>query len=259
MNRQHLFLRNVYARSPTATIGEPMLSSTGKLVARIDDTNKDTQSSTIPHTRDLPDTCRPWISVFRGIGLSTNSWLDSRRNTSRTCSSKNSLRLRKTEGCSSSKSRWLLLWTIFAVNVGKSIPKRRDAWCEGRFLPEEDHPKFAPQRECLISKSRKLKKMTYSSKEEIYEHVRVRGTHVAILDFPIYSVYLCMATMFNILPDGTKFCQFIKYLGRYYGKLVEDTHTWAWSTQNCVGILRNRCWTSWFATEQPEIEDCGEE
>ena len=46
-----LFLRNVYARSPTATIGEPMLSSTGKLVARFDETNKETQKLAISHPR----------------------------------------------------------------------------------------------------------------------------------------------------------------------------------------------------------------
>ena len=37
----------MYARSPTATFGEPVLLSTGKFVARIDATDKETQSFTI--------------------------------------------------------------------------------------------------------------------------------------------------------------------------------------------------------------------
>ena len=44
-------LRNVYARSPTATFGEPMLSSTGKPVARFDETSNEEQSFTIPDPR----------------------------------------------------------------------------------------------------------------------------------------------------------------------------------------------------------------
>ena len=44
-------LRSVYARSPTATTGEPMLSSTGKSAARFDETNMETQSFTIPNPR----------------------------------------------------------------------------------------------------------------------------------------------------------------------------------------------------------------
>ena len=43
--------RDVHARSPTPTCGEPVLSSTGRLAARIDETNKDTQSFTIHNPR----------------------------------------------------------------------------------------------------------------------------------------------------------------------------------------------------------------
>ena len=51
MNLQHLLSRNVYARSPTASHGEPGLVSTRRPVARSDETNTDTQSFTIPNPR----------------------------------------------------------------------------------------------------------------------------------------------------------------------------------------------------------------
>ena len=52
MNRLRCFLwRNLNARSPKATIGEPTRPSTGKLVARFDETNKETRSFTILNPR----------------------------------------------------------------------------------------------------------------------------------------------------------------------------------------------------------------
>ena len=39
------------ARSPTATLGEPVLSSAGRLVARTDETKRETQRFSIPNTR----------------------------------------------------------------------------------------------------------------------------------------------------------------------------------------------------------------
>ena len=43
--------RHVYARNPTVTQGEPLLSSTGRPGARINETHKDTQSFSIPAPR----------------------------------------------------------------------------------------------------------------------------------------------------------------------------------------------------------------
>ena len=51
MNRQHSSARILHARSPTATSGESVRLSTGKPAARIDETNKETHSSTIPNPR----------------------------------------------------------------------------------------------------------------------------------------------------------------------------------------------------------------
>ena len=133
MNRRHLFLRNVYARSPSGTHGEPVLSSTGKNCSEIWWTKQGDSKLYHPPTRDLPETCRPWIFRLPHKRLiHTFSWLDSRRTTSRSYSSKNSQRLRHSSvgrrvskqhrvlvlvtfrrGCVGLKmSRWLLLWTI---------------------------------------------------------------------------------------------------------------------------------------------------
>ena len=54
------FVRRVYARSPTATVGEPTLPSTGKPAAIFHETNKVTQHITMPNPR------------FAGRSLSTN-------------------------------------------------------------------------------------------------------------------------------------------------------------------------------------------
>ena len=45
------FSTNVYARSPTATRGEPVSLNTGRAEARIDERNRDTRSFTIPTPR----------------------------------------------------------------------------------------------------------------------------------------------------------------------------------------------------------------
>ena len=74
-DEQTAFFENVHARSPTASIGEVVLLSTGKLVARFDETNKKPQSFTIPTPRiagnsptlNLPSSAEdvyPQISMF---------------------------------------------------------------------------------------------------------------------------------------------------------------------------------------------------
>ena len=86
--------RNVYARSPTATHGEPVFLSAGRPGARIDETNKDTQSLTIPTSRfagSLPiwNYASSQKELIRKI-----MWLKSRRIRSRRCISIISLYLR---------------------------------------------------------------------------------------------------------------------------------------------------------------------
>ena len=65
-------LRNVYAKGPTATSGEPMVSSTGELVARFDETDKETQSFTIPNPRFAGSVLAVNLPSSREDGLSTN-------------------------------------------------------------------------------------------------------------------------------------------------------------------------------------------
>ena len=78
-------LRHEYARSPTATQCEPVFLSTGRPVARMDETNKDNQSFTIPTPRFVGN-ASTWNppSVAEGT-YSQIIWVNRQRIRSRRC------------------------------------------------------------------------------------------------------------------------------------------------------------------------------
>ena len=53
-----------------------------------------------------------------------------------------------------------------AIDFQTTIPKLRRAWCEDRFLLEEDQPKLTVQKKGSIQKSRRLKKGIESFAED---------------------------------------------------------------------------------------------
>ena len=124
-------LRNVHARRPTATHGEPVLSSTGRPVARIDETDKHTQSfttSTPSFSRKVPT----WYPSCAEEAYPQNCMVGKWKNQSRKRISINSLCFLPSQDggraskqkrvlvlvsfwkqcVGSKKSRWLSLWTI---------------------------------------------------------------------------------------------------------------------------------------------------
>ena len=159
----------MYARSPTATLGAPVLLSTGKPEARIDETKRETQSFTIlaprfagnvatvnppsraeevypqnfivgqpkNHISDLHFELQPYhgggrVSKPKCVLVLITLW-------------KESVGLKK--------SRWLLQWTILRRRdqVLEIVSQTsRSPMQKKRFLPEEDHPKVELQENGLI-------------------------------------------------------------------------------------------------------------
>ena len=161
-----------------------------------------------------PEVCRkravPTVNPpsFAEEVYSQNFMVDSRRTTSRSCSSKKfpapSTLCWKTSFTTevysgtdwpSESSRWIweveLPTSVDDLKTSRSVfghrfPRIRDAWCEDRFLPKGGSPKFALQKEGP-SRRAEGSKMTGSFAEDrmllwSYEHFWVTGTHVAVLD-----------------------------------------------------------------------------
>ena len=139
------FQRNVHARSPTVTLGGPMLSSTGKHVARFDEAYKVPQSFTIPNPRcarnvptvNLPSSAEEVYPQNFVVGQPKKHISDLQFEKFPTFATfkcwKTSF---KTEVCSSSKypsesMRWMKEVEMASVDdldkFWKSIPKLRDA------------------------------------------------------------------------------------------------------------------------------------
>ena len=106
-------LRNVYARRTTATTSEAVLPSVEKPVARLDEP----KSITIPNSRfagnmQTVNHPSPAEEVYPH-----NFMVEQPKTTSRSCSSKNSLRLRHTSaGRRSSKLKCVLVLLPFGIN-----------------------------------------------------------------------------------------------------------------------------------------------
>ena len=76
---------NVYARSPTATLGEPVFLNTGRSEARVDQMERNTKSFTIPTPR-FAGTVSTWNPPSLAEGAyPQNLWLSNRGIRSRKC------------------------------------------------------------------------------------------------------------------------------------------------------------------------------
>ena len=158
-------LTNVYARSPTATYGEPVFFlSAGRLRGSLKQM-KDTQSFTIraPRFAGNVPTWDPPSFLQKGL-IHKITWLNNRGIRSRRCISIDSLRIRHfSVRRRASKQKYVpVLITVrkhcvrfkqvevadsvddlfdVAINSRTSIPKFQNARCGDRFHSEEDHPK----------------------------------------------------------------------------------------------------------------------
>ena len=153
-------------------------------------------------TRDEPETCRPWILRLRLKKLLNKiTWLDSWRSTSRTWPSHVGERVSK-QNCvlvlithrkqcvGVKKSRWRLLRTIL---------RRRGQFFDihfqtSRCLMQRSLPPWRRSSEMRTSKKGLSGRAEDSKKNDrflcgrqiafmIYEHFRVTGSHVALLDY----------------------------------------------------------------------------
>ena len=148
----------MYARSLTATHGELVFLSAGRLVARIDETNKDTHRDFAGHVsscnpRSLAEGAYPQSYIVEQPKNQASEMLSDKFPLSPT------FQYRKT---SFKTEVWLPFGSYaldqrcgdgrlggrsqdVAVNSRTLIPEFWDSGCEDRFLSEEDHPEFKLQ------------------------------------------------------------------------------------------------------------------
>ena len=127
-------------------------------------------------------TCRPCIfRLSRKKFMHKISWLDSRRTTSRTCSSKKFLRLqssnvgKRVSKNSSESMRW-----IEEVEMATSV----DDLQTSRSISGKLFPNLEALDAMIASSLKKTSQIRTSGRGSvIYEHFRVTTTHVAVLEY----------------------------------------------------------------------------
>ena len=162
------------------------------------------------------------------------------------------------------KSRWLLLWTILRRR-GQSWEIYSDACREDRCFPEEEHSKFALQKEGLSRRAEGSQRWPILSwkTDRFYDWWTLLGNrHSCGSSRLLWS--------FQSIFAWSWFSRFWYKMGRSLkenqvpaDRILESLYKMrihgSDRLRNCIGTLRTRYWATYFATELPEIEDHDEE